>query len=229
MKRLITIAALALGFVLSSAASDFVPTTTWPYVYEDFTSGEAILTNGQHKKGLYNIVLTDSKLHFVEGDLVNEARMFDVAGVTIGEDYYVNVGGKLYKVLSKSDEALVVEGSEIDYARLNSTTGAYGSSANSVSTQSLSSLEGIGGTRANMNHMELKNSKESGKSLSLITKKYIAFNGIATAANKRDILSLAARYGKKSEVAAYIKTSKVKWNSPVSLQGLADFLARTLK
>lgn len=224
MKKFVTIVALAVLSLFSAGAEDYAPTSTWPYVYEDFTGGELVFRDGQSRTGLFNIVLTDSKLHFIDGDMVQEARMFDIAEVGIGEDVYVNLGGKLFKLLSKSDKAIVVEGAEIDYVKLNSSEGAYGSSTASVSAQALSSLEGIDGSRTNMNHMALKNSKEEGKSLPLIVKKYIVIDGVPVFASKRDVLAFAERAGHKPEVTSFIKANKIKWKSMTSLQQLADYL-----
>lgn len=224
MKNLVTIVALAVLPLFSVRAEDYAPTSTWPYVYEDFTGGELVFRDGQKRAGSFNVVLTDSKLHFIDGDMVQEARMFEVAEVSIGEDVYVNLGGKLFKLLSKSDKSIVVEGFEIDYAKLNSSEGAYGSSTTSVSAQSLSSLEGIGGSRTNMNHMALKNSKEEGKSLPLIVKKYIVIDGVPVFASKRDVLAFAERKGCKAEVSSFVKSNRIKWKSTTSLQQLADYL-----
>lgn len=224
MRNFVTIVALAVLSLFPAKAGDYAPTSTWPYVYEDFVGGELVFRDGQKRSGLFNIALTDSKLHFIEGDMVQEARTFDIDRVGIGEDIYVNLGGKLFKVLSKSDKALVVEGSEIDYAKLNSSEGAYGASTASVSVQALSSLEGFGGAHTNMNHMALKNSKEEGKSLPLIVRKYVVIDGLPVFASKRDVLALAERKGYKSEVSSFIKTNKIKWKSTTSLQQLADYL-----
>lgn len=225
MKKFVTIVALVFLSLFSMRAEGYAPTSTWPYVYEDFVGGVLEFRDGQTKTGSFNIVLTDSKLHFLDGDIVNEARMFDIVQVSIGDDVYVNLGGKLFKLLSRSDNSLVVEGTEIDYAKLNSSEGAYGSSTASVSTQSLSSLEGIGGSHTNMSHMVLKNSKEEGTSLSLIVKKYVVVDGLPVFASKRDVLAFAERKGHKSEVSSFIKNDKTKWKSTASLQQLADYLA----
>jgi len=204
----------------------YTPTTTWPYVYPEFTTGEVQTSNGSSKAGLYNICLSNGKVHFIDGDMVKESTMVEVYGLSIGKDTYVNVCGKVYKVLSKSDDALVVEGSEIDYARLNSTSGAYGSSGSTLSTQALSSLEGIGGDRTNMNHMDLRNSKENGKDLSLITRRYLVFNMTLVPATKKDVVEKASDAGYKDEINAFIKDNGIKWNQPASLQILADYMSK---
>lgn len=225
MKRLvITIIAVALAYA-AAIGQNYTPTTTWPYVYSEFTTGEVVTFDSSHKAGLYNVCLTNGKLHFIEGDFVKESTMTDVFSISIGKDMYVNMDGKIYKILSKSDDAMVVEGSEIDYAKMNSAGGAYGSSGQTISTRALSSLEGIGGDRINMNHMDLRNSKEEGKSLSLISRKYLLFNMTLVPANKRDVVSKASDGGYEDEVNQFIKDNKIKWNQPASLQTLADFMS----
>jgi len=218
-------AAMLLFASAIAFADDYTPTSTWPYMYSDFTQGVVLTVDGKEKPGLYNVVLSDAKLHFIDGSLVKESSMIDVASVTVAGDFYINVQGKLLKVLSKGEKAVVAESFVIDYAKLVSADGAYGSSGNTLSVKSLSSLEGIGGTRTNMNHMELRNSKDTGSTLDLIVKKCIVFNGMAVMANKKDVMDAAAAQGRGAEVANFIKTNKVKWNNVVSLQALADFLA----
>lgn len=223
-KILLTILAAICTFGTVSGQS-YTPTTTWPYAYSEFTTGEVVTVDGSHKAGLYNVCLSNSKLHFIEGDFVKESTMTDVFSISIGKDMYVNMDGKIYKVLSKSDDAMIVEGNEIDYAKMNSAGGAYGSSGQTISTRALSSLEGIGGDRINMNHMDLRNSKEEGKSLSLISRKYLLFNMTLVPANKRDVVSKASDGGYEDEVNQFIKDNKIKWNQPASLQTLADFMS----
>ena len=164
MKRfLVIILANLCALVNLMAQDDYVPTTTWPYIYPEFMNGEIMIGNGSTTKGLFNVCLADSQLHYIDGDLVKKATILDLQGVTIGKDTYVYADFNLYKVLSKSGSAVVAEGYSIDMAKLNGSEGAYGSSGSTLATQSLSSLEGIGGNRTNMNHMDLRNSKDSGK------------------------------------------------------------------
>lgn len=225
MKKFTTVFLAAVMACWAVLGQDFTPTTTWPYVYSEFTTGEVATPDGSTKAGLYNVCLSNGKLHFIDGDMVKESTMVDVYSISIGKDVYVNVGGKVYRVLSKSDASLVVEGIEIDYARLNSTGGAYGSSGNTLSTQALSSLEGIGGSRTNMNHMELRSSKENGKDLSLITRKFLVYNMTLVPATKKDVVAKASDDGYKDDVNAFIKENSIKWNQPASLQVLADYMS----
>jgi len=215
-------ALLSLG-IQSAKAQNFEPTTTWPYAYEDFMPGKLVMNTGKVVEGSYNICLDNSSVHFIDGSLVKQASPVEVTSVQIGKDIYVNASGKMMKVLQKSDKGVVAEGVSIDYARLNETGGAYGSSSNSIATTSLSSLEGIGGTRSNMNHMELKNSKSDGKTLTLNKKYYLVFGGKCVYATKRDVQDMPGV--DKDKLKAFLKSNKIKWKDPVSLIALVDYLA----
>ena len=169
------------------------------------------------------------KLHFIEGAYIKAADMVDVLTVRIGQDVYQNAAGEMLKVLSKSEKSLVLEAQEIDYAALNETGGAYGSSSTTIGTTALSSLEGIGGTNssANINHMELKMNKESGKALTLISQKFLFVKGQKIKASKRDFMDVP---GLDREYAkTFLKQNKIKWNKVQDLQKAGDFLAEILK
>lgn len=127
----------------------------------------------------------------------------------------------MLKVMAKSDKAIVVEEFNIDFAALNATGGAYGSSSTSAGTTAFSSLEGIGGTRTNMNHMELKNNKDNGKELPLIKKNYIFVKGQKIFCSKKDVLALSVD---RDAVKSFLKANKIKFNDPQSVLILGDFL-----
>lgn len=228
MKRL----SLTLSLLLTACMqvfAQYTATTTWPYAYEDFQDGVILMIHGSEKSGQYNVNLVDKKLHFIEGSYVKVANMADLLSVKIGKDIYQNVGGELYKVLAKSDKSLVVEDNEIDFAALNETGGAYGSSSTTLGTTALSSLEGIGGSNSskNINHMELKLNKENGKSLSFITKKYMFVNGNKIYASKRDFMNAPGL--DKEAAKIFLKTQKIKWNNPQDILMAGDFLSDYVK
>lgn len=220
---------LAIVMLMSATSlfAQYEPTTTWPYLYPDFTDGELQMTQGSPKAGKYNIHLLESTLHFIDGELIREAASFEIFSVKIGSDIFTNVGGKMMKVLAKSEKGLVAEEALADFAELNNTGGAYGSSSNSISTQALSSLEGIGGTRSNMNHMELKRSKNSGDVLPLTVKLYLVVPGYKIYAAKKDVSELPNL--DKKELNAFLKENQVKWKDPQSLLPLVDYIADRLK
>ncbi|MCQ2163045.1 MAG: hypothetical protein MJY86_07180 [Bacteroidales bacterium] len=225
MKRsIIVLVALISAFVTVRAQG---PTTTWPYVYSDFEQGTVNFTKKGQKGGLFNICIDGARLHFIDGDLVKSASPGEVMSVMIGKDLFQNVLGRMVKVLAKSEKCLVVEDNEIDFATLNSTEAAYGSSSNTLGNMSLSSLEGIGGSNSSssLNHMELKHNKDQGKELPLIVKKYIVVKGHKIFCAKKDIMETAPD---KAAMKQYFKENSVKWKDEVSLMALGDFLYEQL-
>jgi hypothetical protein len=218
-----------LAFMLSLSglsAQDSEPTTTWPYIYSDFKSGELKPLSGAPIQGAFNIHVLESRLHFIEDGMIREMKPSEILSVKVGDDYFATVSGKMMKVLAKSDKGFVAEEVLVDVARLNTTGGAYGSSSNSIATQALSSLEGIGGTRTNMNHMELKNAKDEGSPLPVIVKKYLVFPGYVVYATKTDVSKLAGI--DKDELNTFIKENKIKWKDETSLIKVLDFICEKL-
>ncbi len=228
MKRLL-LSLVAVLSLFGVCRAQYVPTTSWPYVYEDFQDGTVLLQGGKQQSGKYNINLADNKLHYIDGAFVKAAEMKDILSLKIGADVYHNANGELLKVLEKSEKSLVVEASEIDYAALNETGGAYGSSSTTIGTTALSSLEGIGATNAssNINHMELRRNKESGKSLTLINKKYMLVNGYKIFAGKKDFMDAPGL--DKEAAKQFLKENKIKWSKPQDILKAGDFLADYVK
>jgi len=220
MKRVLLIAALLMG-ATAAFAQDYTPTTTWPYANADFAAGYITLSDGSVKTMLCNINLVQETLHFIDGEFIRET--FDAVSVKIGDDTYMNAGGKMMKVLAANEDGAVLEDVTIDIATLNSTGGAYGSSSTTLGTMALSSLEGIGATNSStaLNHMELKAGKDSGQMLPLIKKKYLYVDGKRIYATKKDVGEAVGSDILKS----FLKTHKVKWSNAESLLQLTPLIA----
>lgn len=226
MKKIVLSILAFFAVAATTFADSYLPTSTWPYVYSEFMSGRLQQPGGATKEALFNICLSNCALHFIEGDMIREARSTDVFAVQIGNDYYVNASGKVLKVLSESENGIVVELVSIDYARLNGTQGAYGSSGSTIATQNLSSLEGIGASPSNMNmnHMELRNSKDDGQILPLNRKVAIFAKGKLVEANAKEVMEA---FGvDKNAFKLFQKENKIKWRDPVSVQKVIDFIAK---
>lgn len=222
MKRLLLICAFVAA-ALSAAAQVSEPTSTWPYLYPDFTEGEILALDGTSKKAVLNVHVLKSALHYIDGDLIKELAPGQAFSARIGNDYYINASGKMMKILAQNNNGYVAEGVEVDVVKLNSTGAAYGSSSTTLGTMALSSLEGVGATNSgtSINHMELKANKDNGQILPLITKKYLFVNKMCIFATKRDV----SDYVDAAAFKAFLKANKVKWNDPQSLLGVVDFIA----
>ncbi|MBO4743580.1 MAG: hypothetical protein J5533_08095 [Bacteroidales bacterium] len=222
MKRFLLICAFALA-ALSAAAQDYEPTSTWPYLYPDFTEGEILALDGTSKKAMLNVHVLKAALHYIDGELIKELAPGQAFSARIGQDYYINASGKMMKVLAQNNNGYVAEGVEVDIVKLNSTGAAYGSSSTTLGTMALSSIEGLGASNSStsINHMELKANKDNGQTLPLLTKKYLFVNKMCIFATKRDV----ATFVDAAAFKAFLKSNKVKWNDPQSLLGVVDFIA----
>ncbi len=226
MKRVLISIVLGLAASLCLAQESYEPTTTWPYLYDEFADGVMIDAGGDRIEGVYNIHLLHGKLHFIDGEMIREVNMLDVLSVTVGKDVYRNVGGVMMLVMAQSENGLVVQKTEIDTATLNSTGGAYGASSNTLATQSLTSLEFVGGGAGAVNHMNLKNSKDEGRALPVIRKTYLVFGREVVFASKRDVLDVPGL--DREALGGFIKKDKTKWKNPQSLIRLVDFIGNEL-
>ena len=84
-------------------------------------------------------------------------------------------------------------------------------------------MEGIGGSRANMNHMELKSSKEDGSVLPTTSKLYLVLPDKVIYATKKDVNEI---YGiDKKAFSAFLKENKVSWKDPQDLLRVIDYIS----
>lgn len=213
---------LSVTCLVSVSAQSYEPTSTWPYLLPDFTDGILHKTVGADTEGKFNIHLLEGRLHFIEGEFIREALPGDVFSVMIGNDIFVNAGGRMMKVLAKSENGFVGEDTLVDMQALNATGGAYGSSSNSMATTALSSVDGIGG-KTNTNHMELKNTRDNGKILPLLKKKYLVYDGKIVFAVRKDVEGLDGL--DKKDFREFCKAHKIKWNNPESLLEVLDYVS----
>ena len=224
MKGRIFLVALVMFFA-QRAYAQYEPTTTWPYIYPDFTSGELQPYKAAPRKGMFNIHIPHGCLHFIEGDMIREVNSAEVFSVKVQKDCYVCAGGRLMKVLTQEGNVYVLENCEIDMNQLNATGGAYGSSSTTLATTALSSVDDFG-TGTATNHMQLKSNKDNGRTLPLIKKKYILLPGRLIYATKKDVVDVGGVDA--SVVAAFIKENKIKWKEEQSLLKVGLFLNEKL-
>ena len=218
MKRFLT-AAILLIAAISALAQDY--STTWPYLYPTFTDGTIILRNGTKFQQPLNIHILRSALHYIDEGVVKEAQLVDVLTAQIGEDRYMNVEGRMMKVVAGDGDCFVAKLSLGDFERLLQGSGAYGTTATSDATRKLTSLEIAG--QPNQNHMEMWESRHGGERVTLINKYYVVTPGKVYEANRHAVES-ALDDTQKSAFKQWIKNHKIKWNDPESLLTLTEFL-----
>jgi len=222
MKNLTLVLAVILFNVgLSAQAQDYQPTSTWPYLYEDFVDGVIYLKDGTKLNMPLNVQLRSDKIHFLDKDVVKQAVVKDVVAVFIGEDKFILVDGKAMKVVKEAQGGCVVKESLGDFASLNETGGAYGTSSSTSATRKVSSLELD--SQVNQQHMLLLEQKHEGQPLPLMDSFYLVTPKLTVKALKSDVEAVLTD-GQKNVWKSWLKENKIKWKDPESLSKLVDFL-----
>lgn len=218
MKKIIILTLVVIVTAINSWSQEC--TTMWPYVYNEFQEGTLYMVGGKQYTHQFNVHVKDSRLHYVEKGIIKETRSEDIVLVKIGSDIYMNVEGRVMKVIGSDERGFVATLILGDFDKLNSSSGAYGGSSNSSATTKLSSVA-IGGITI-VNHMELREGRENGQTLPLVYKYYIVTKGKVYAATKRGISSQLTD-SEAAEFKAFLKNHKIKWNDPQSLMTILDF------
>lgn len=218
MKRTI-LSFIALCMFLNIASAQ-EPTTKWPYINNNFMDAEIFLKSGGKLQYLANIHLQDCRLHYVSGENIMEAKMSDILVVELAQKRYMNINNSLMEIVGEGKNGFVAKLSKPDYAKLNETGGAYGSSSNTTSTKALTSLEGIGSITT---HMLQQSEKESGKVIPLLHEYYIVANGSIYPGQKK-LFEKMLPADKQAGLKGFLKENKVKWTNPEDLLKLVDFI-----
>lgn len=216
-----TLALLAFLLPLCLGAQDY--STSWPYLYPDFTEGTVYLANGGKAVYSMNVHILKGRLHYLDNDVIKEAVSSDVKVVRIKDDEYVAVGADILKVVAKEERGLVASLILGQFDKLRESGGAYGSSTTNSATRKLSSID-IGG-RVNQNHMELWQSRQSGEPVDVKETYYLVLPGMSCKATRQDVEDRLDE-GAKEGFKAWCKENKIKWNKPESLLKLVDFLSK---
>ena len=218
MKKIIFL----LMIIFSSTLSAQEVTTNWPYIYSDFIKGTVYYTGGAKTEALMNIHLLRSKLHYLDKEIIKEAKNADILVVEIGNDKYFAFNDQMLKVISGTQTGFLGELTVADLSALNESGGAYGASSNSQATRKLTSIDSQSGRTYITNHIELKNNKSGGTLLSVSKKYYIVSNGEIYLATQKGINSKLPEE-RRSEFKTFVKNNKIRWKTPESLVVLLEF------
>lgn len=220
MKRAIFITFTFLLAVAVNGQSGDI-TSMWPYMYKDFTQGTVYFDDGAEKEFLVNIHLLNSSLHYLDGEIIRQAKTSEVVMLRVGQDLYFMRDKKLMRVLKGDSKGFIAELTTVNLSRTNEGGGAYGSSDNVQATQRLTSLDG--GAAISVNHMELKGKKEEGQLLAAKSTYYIVTTDKVYPANRKAVQNMIPE-GKKNEFKSFLKKNKIKWKNIESLSLLLNYL-----
>lgn len=225
MKRIIAIGLLVISCV-SMSAQKYMPTVNWPYLYPDFHQGEVVMVGGSTSKARFNIHLGQGKLHFVNDDgIIGETSVVSAVFLRIGEDEFINLGGKLMKVLARSEKGSVVEETLADYSAVVRQDGAYGApNANAAQGHSYDENYGNYAYLITNVYVDLLSQKEYGDPLPVTVNRFFVINGVSMPAAKKSITSMPGV--DKKEFAEFLKVEKIDWKDPQDMLKVIDYAVR---
>lgn len=218
MKRSI-LSFISLCIFLNIAVAQ-APTTTWPYINNDFLDAVIYLKSGGKLNYKANVHLQECRLHYVANNNIIEADMSDILLVELQSKRYMNINGSLMEIVKEGKNGFVAKSSRPDYTKLNETGGAYGSSSNTTSTKALTSVEGFGTVTT---HMLQQSEKDEGKVIPLKHEYYVVANGSVYPAQKK-LFEKMLPADKQEGLKAFLKENKIRWSSPDDLLKLVGYI-----
>lgn len=223
MKRLLLICIAALS-VAVAVAQNVSPTVNWPYMYPDFVEGEMEKMGGQIEKGRYNIHLNVGALHYLNDGTIKEHPTVGVKSMTIGDDVYRNVGGKMLKVLAQTEGGFVVMETLANFTGIISRDGAYGGAvANRDKTFSHQENNGsFNGYLVTDNYKDLIAIKDDSDKVPVTRKIFIVIGHQMIFANKSTVIDMTGV--DKKAFSAFLKSNDIKWKDPEDLVKIIDYI-----
>ena len=223
MKRLLLICIAALSAAVA-VAQNVSPTVNWPYMYPDFVEGEMEKMGGQFEKGRYNIHLNVGALHYLNDGTIKEHPTVGVKSMTIGDDVYRNVGGKMLKVLAQTEGGFVVMETLANFTGIISRDGAYGGAvANRDKTFSHQENNGsFNGYLITDKYEDLLAIKDDSDKVPVTKKVYIVIDNLLIFANKSSVIDMTGV--DKKAFSAFLKSNQIKWKEPEDLVKIIDFI-----
>ena len=223
MKRLLLLCIAALSAV-AALSQNVSPTVNWPYMYPDFVEGEMEKMGGQIEKGRYNIHLNVGALHYLNDGTIKEHPTVGVKSMTIGDDVYRNVGGKMLKVLAQTEGGFVVMETLANFTGIISRDGAYGGAvANRDKTFSHQENNGsFNGYLVTDNYKDLIAIKDDSDKVPVTRKIFIVIGHQMIFANKSTVIDMTGV--DKKAFSAFLKSNDIKWKDPEDLVKIIDYI-----
>ena len=223
MKRLLFICIAAFAAAVA-VAQNVSPTVNWPYMYPDFVEGEMEKMGGHIEKGRYNIHLNVGALHYLNDGTIKEHPTVGVKSMTIGDDVYRNVGGKMLKVLAQTEGGFVVMETLANFTGIISRDGAYGGAvANRDKTFSHQENNGsFNGYLITDSYKDLIAIKDDSDKVPVTRKIFIVIGHQMIFANKSTVIDMTGV--DKKAFSAFLKSNDIKWKDPEDLVKIIDYI-----
>lgn len=221
-KYLIALLVLASAFV-DVYAQKYEPRESWPYLYENFQTGAVRMTNGSLvEDSSFNVSIADGSLHYISDGKIMKIDMMTVFTARVGDQVFVNVGGKMYQVLAETDHGSLLQFYSIDLDKFGKVDIGYGISSSSASAMNVTSLLQGMDSMVNTHFDTAIEKRENGLALPLMIEKFIYVDRMLVPASKYGVREFPGI--DKDAANEFFKEKKIKWNKDESLSELIDFV-----
>lgn len=222
---------MCAGTLVAVAAFAQEPTTNWPYLYPEFKEGE-LNVRSKTEKALFNIHLDLGALHYVEDGKIKEANTLNATSLIIGNDVFRNVGGRMLKVLAKTEGGYVVEETRATYSSVIRDDGAYGTTAlNSTTTKTFlynqNAINQYNGYLMTDVYKDLLAMRDDAEKLPVRKNLYIVIGMDQIPADKKSVASMSGL--DKKALKAFLKSEKIDWNELGDLVKVIDYIIANRK
>lgn len=205
-------------------AQDYVPTVNWPYLLPDFCEGELRMKDNTVSRSRFNIHLGQGALHMVgEDGIIGEISVENAISSRIGDGEYANIGGKMLRVLARSDNGYVIEETLANYSAVTRSDGAFGGT-NANAAQGFSYDENYGNYAHLITNVydDLYSQKEYGEELPVVENIYLIIGGRQILASKKSVSTLEGI--DKKAFTDFLKSEKISWKNPDDLLKVIEFI-----
>lgn len=225
MKRILFLLTGLLLAVNVSAQED-QPTANWPYMYPEFMEGELALRT-KTVKALFNIHLNLGALHYVENGIIKETSILGATGLTIGDDVFRNVGGRMMKVMAETEGGIVVQEAKANYSAIVRKDGAYGTtSLNSTTTKTFLYNENVinpyNGYLLIDVYADLLAMKNDSERLPVNRNLYLVIGLEQIPANRKSVAAIDGL--DKKAFKAFLKSEDIQWDDPQDLAKVIEYI-----
>lgn len=145
------------------------------------------MTNGNVLKSMeVNFNIIDGKLHYIENGVIMSAEMVQVSSVVTESATYLNVWGRMMKVVASDEKGYVLRSVEVDKDKMAKTDIGYGISSATASSQNVTSLLGDSATLlVNMDISQALSKRAAGKVFPTMETLYLKINSDILPATKK--------------------------------------------
>lgn len=226
---------LSVGLAFSNTVSqeydiqvvvqDYIPTTTWPYLFENFQDAIIYTESGKSQQQVKaNLHLEYCTLQYLEGDKIIQVEPHDILKVVMNGETFIYMNGELVQLIGVEAGNAIVKRVKVNVSSLivSSGSGAYGMGTDVSASKKVRSLQISGIT--NMTYSQMKVEQNEGKELSLDIEFFFLLNDgkEIIKATKREVEKSLGDNG-KTKLKAFLKQNKIKWKEEASLIKLLEF------